>query len=278
MPADSVPHYPTAAQAPVDMAQRDAPRDRIPTIAQLKAQQGNPSFVGRHKKHTTEHRDVTGGALRATVFGAMDGLVTNASLIAGATGAHASNHSIILTGLAGLVAGAFSMATGEYISVTSQNDMTIAEVDAERIELAHNPRKELAELAELYVSKGVDPHLALEVAAQLTRDPQQALNVHAREELGVDPDDLPSPWTAAGSSFVAFTAGALTPLAPYLLGVPNFTIAISVAGAAALGGGAVVAKAAKRPALPGGIRQLLLGALATGVTFLVGQLVGAHVG
>jgi VIT1/CCC1 family predicted Fe2+/Mn2+ transporter len=237
-----------------------------------------PAPEPRNRRPTVEHRDVTGGSLRAAVFGAMDGVVTNASLIAGATGAHATNHTIILTGLAGLVAGAFSMATGEYISVTSQNEVTNSEVESERIELERNPGRELAELAEIYMDKGLEPTLALEVARQLSENPKQALTVHAREELGVDPDDLPSPWTAAGASFAAFTGGALTPLLPYLLGVSSFTLSLSLAGVFALGGGALVARAANRPGLIGGMRQLALGALATGMTFLVGQLVGAQVG
>jgi VIT1/CCC1 family predicted Fe2+/Mn2+ transporter len=234
-------------------------------------------FGGRHKRRAQEHRDVTGGWLRATVFGAMDGLVTNASLIAGASGAHTADHTIVLTGFAGLVAGAFSMATGEYISVTSQNEMTAAEVDDERLELLHNPEAELAELTGVFVDKGVAPALAAEVARQISRDPEQALNIHAREELGVDPDDLPSPWTAAIASFSAFTVGALTPLAPFLLGVPKFSVSMVLAAAASLVGGAVVAKAARRSPLTGGLRQFALGGLATVMTFLVGQLVGAQV-
>jgi VIT1/CCC1 family predicted Fe2+/Mn2+ transporter len=235
-------------------------------------------FGGRHRRRSLEHRDVSGGWLRAAVFGAMDGLVTNASLIAGASGAHAANHQIVLTGFAGLVAGAFSMATGEYISVTSQNEMTAAEVETERLELLHNPEAELAELTEVFIGKGVQPAIAAQVARQLSRDPKQALAIHAREELGVDPDDLPSPWTAAIASFSAFTVGALTPLAPYLVGVPKFSLSLVLAALAALLGGAVVAKAAKRSPLVGGLRQFALGGLATAMTFLVGQLVGAQVG
>ncbi|HEV3170360.1 MAG TPA: VIT1/CCC1 transporter family protein [Actinocrinis sp.] len=247
-------------------------------LQRLPAPPPEPRYFGRNRAPADDHRDVTGGWLRAAVFGAMDGVVTNASLIAGATGAHAANHTIILTGLAGLVAGAFSMATGEYISVTSQNEVTAAEVESEREELERNPGRELAELAEVFMGKGVEPTLALEVARQLSEDPEQALNVHAREELGIDPDDLPSPWTAATASFAAFTVGALTPLLPYLLGLKSFSTALILAGLFAFGGGGIVAKAANRPALAGGMRQLALGALATGMTFLVGQLVGAQVG
>ena len=247
-------------------------------LSRLPAPPPEPRYFGRNRSPSQEHRDVTGGWLRAAVFGAMDGVVTNASLIAGATGAHATNHTILLTGLAGLVAGAFSMATGEYISVTSQNEVTSAEVEAERRELQRNPGRELAELAEVFMSKGLEPTLALEVARQLSEDPEQALNVHAREELGIDPDDLPSPWTAATASFGAFTIGALTPLVPYLIGAASFKASLILAGLFAFGGGAVVAKAAERPAGSGGFRQFALGALATGMTFLVGHLVGTQVG
>jgi VIT1/CCC1 family predicted Fe2+/Mn2+ transporter len=267
-PEPAAPPAPTGFISPATQA----------LLQRLPAPPPEPRYFGRNRAPSDDHRDVTGGWLRAAVFGAMDGVVTNASLIAGATGAHAANHTIILTGLAGLVAGAFSMATGEYISVTSQNEVTIAEVDSEREEHELNPGRELAELAEVFMGKGVEPTLALEVARQLSEDPEQALNVHAREELGVDPDDLPSPWTAATASFAAFTVGALTPLLPYLIGLKSFSTALILAGLFAFGGGAVVANAAKRPAMAGGLRQLALGALATGMTFLVGQLVGAQVG
>jgi vacuolar iron transporter family protein len=246
-------------------------------IDRLPAPPPDRGFGGRHRRRALEHRDVTGGWLRAAVFGAMDGLVTNASLIAGAQGAHTSNHTIVLTGFAGLVAGAFSMATGEYISVTSQNEMTQAEVEDERLELMHNPERELAELTEVFMEKGVAPALAAEVAKQISRDPRQALQIHAREEIGVDPEDLPSPWTAAIASFSAFTAGALTPLAPFLLGVPDFKLAMVLAALALVGGGAIVARAARRPPLIGGLRQLALGGLGVAMTFLIGHLVGAQV-
>jgi VIT1/CCC1 family predicted Fe2+/Mn2+ transporter len=246
-------------------------------VDRLPAPPPDRGFGARHRRNVQEHRDVTGGWLRAAVFGAMDGLVTNASLIAGAQGANTSNHAIVLTGFAGLVAGAFSMATGEYISVTSQNEMTIAEVEDERLELMHNPESELAELTEVFIDKGVAPRLAAEVAKQISRDPKQALQIHAREEIGVDPDDLPSPWTAAIASFSAFTAGALTPLAPFLLGVPSFKLAMVLAALALLGGGAIVARAARRPPLIGGLRQFALGGLGVVMTFLIGHLVGAQV-
>ncbi|MDF2254992.1 VIT1/CCC1 transporter family protein [Streptomyces ferralitis] len=230
---------------------------------------------GRHR--ALRHRDVSGGWLRPAVFGAMDGLVTNASLIAGVGGGGAANHTIALTGLAGLIAGAFSMATGEYISVSSQNELTEAEVAVEQLQHERNPRAEQRELAEVFVKRGVDAHLADVVARQISADPEQAVAVHVREELGIDPDDLPSPWTAAGASFASFTVGALIPLLPYFIGFPSFVLALVLAGLAAFVGGGAVARLTGRPALNGGLRQFVLGALATGMTFLVGHLVGANI-
>nr|WP_269858283.1 VIT1/CCC1 transporter family protein [Streptomyces sp. RPT161] len=229
---------------------------------------------GRHR--ALRHRDVSGGWLRPAVFGAMDGLVTNASLIAGVGGGGAADHTILLTGLAGLIAGAFSMATGEYISVSSQNELTQAEVAVEQLQHSRNPEAEQRELAEVFVKRGVDPHLADVVVRQISADPEQAIAVHVREELGIDPDDLPSPWTAAGASFASFTVGALIPLLPYFLGLPSFVLALVLAGLAAFLGGGAVARLTGRPMLVGGVRQFALGALATGMTFLVGHLVGAH--
>src|SRR3954466_12189346 len=137
------------------------------------------------------HRDVSGGGVRPTVFGMMDGLVSNFALIAGVAGASASSSSVSLAGWAGLVGGAFSMATGEYVSVQSQNESTHAELEVERHELKHNAGAELAELTQMYVARGVEPDLAQKVAQQLSRDPDQALLIHAQEELGVDPTQLP---------------------------------------------------------------------------------------
>src|SRR3954464_11193616 len=148
-----------------------------------------------------QHRDVSRGWLRPTVFGMMDGLVSNFALIAGIAGASSSSSQIALAGWAGLVGGAFSMSAGEFISVQSQNESTEAELQIERHELLNNAEAELAELAQMYVERGVERELAEKVARQLSHDPDQALMIHAQEELGVDPTQLPSPVTAAGSSF-----------------------------------------------------------------------------
>jgi vacuolar iron transporter family protein len=222
-----------------------------------------------------QHRDVSGGWLRPAVFGAMDGLVTNVSLIAGVGGARVSVHTIILTGLAGLSAGAFSMATGEYVSVSSQNELVAAEVEKERIELATNPETEQAELAALYKMRGVDEDLADEVARQLSRHPDEALGIHVREELGVDYRELPSPFTAAGASLVTFAVGALIPLLPYLLGFASLAAAVILAAIAAFVGGGLVARVTDRPFLRGAVRQLVLAGVVAGLTYFIGTLVGA---
>jgi VIT1/CCC1 family predicted Fe2+/Mn2+ transporter len=234
-----------------------------------------PAELVAHE-HDHAHRDVSGGWLRAGTFGAMDGLVTNVGLIAGFAGGSAETETLVLAGLAGLVAGSFSMAAGEYTSVRSQNEAFEAEVDVERLELRRHPNAERKELAEMYEARGLDPALAAEVAAQLSRDPETALAVHAREELGLDPGKLPSPWIAAGSSLVAFAVGALVPLLPYLLGATSVLLSLVLAGLALFGAGAVISRFTSRSVIFSGGRQLLLGAGTAGVTYLVGSLF--HVG
>jgi len=224
------------------------------------------------------HRDVNGGWLRPAVFGAMDGLVTNVSLISGVGAGGVSAHAVALTGLAGLVAGAFSMATGEYVSVSSQNELVQAEVESERRELARNPVGEQAELAASFRAQGVEARLAEQVAAQISAQPDRGLGIHVREELGVDHEDLPSPWTAALASFGAFSVGALVPLLPYLVGAPWLWLALALSALAAFVGGGVVGRLTGRAFLRGAARQLVLGALAAAATYVIGSLVGSHVG
>ena len=221
------------------------------------------------------HRDVTGGWLRPATFGVMDGLVSNVALVTGVLGGGASPHTIVITGLAGLVAGACSMAVGEFTSVSSQTELIQAEIATERRELDRHPAEERRELALMFESKGISPHLAAEVAAELSVHPEQAWRAHVREELGVDPDDLPSPWVAAVSSLVAFATGALIPVLPFLFGAASALPALALAAAALLGTGALVARLTARPSWFGGGRQLLLGALSAAVTYGVGLLVGA---
>ena len=228
----------------------------------------------RPEAHGHQHRDVSGGWLRPAVFGAMDGLVTNASLIAGVGGGGGAAHTIVLTGLAGLAAGACSMATGEYVSVSSQNELVYAEVNKERLELEHNPAAEQAELAGMLRARGVSAATARQAAAEISAQPEKALQVHALEELGVNPGELPSPVVAAGASLASFAVGALIPLLPYLFGLDVLGAALGLAAVAAVVGGGLVALMTARPFWRGAVRQLLLGACAVGITYLIGTLVG----
>ena len=228
-------------------------------------------------EHHHGHRDVTGGWMRPAVFGVTDGLVSNTALIAGAAGGGLGPSELVLIGFAGLAAGAFSMATGEYVSVASQAELTRAEIAIERAELARAPEAEEAELAGVFRSRGVDEATAKEVARQLSVDPEQAWRVHAREELGVDPDDLPSAWVAAGSSFAAFAVGALVPVLPYLFGLGSLLVALLAAAVALFGTGVLVSRFTDRTAVYTGGRQLLLGAAAAALTYGVGSVVGASV-
>lgn len=221
-----------------------------------------------------EHQDVTGGWLRPTVFGAMDGLVSNFALIAGVAGGTANPGVVVLSGLAGLVAGACSMSAGEYTSVASQTELAQAEIEVERRELARRPRAEEAELARLYRMRGLDADLADEVARQISRNPQGALEAHTREELGVSPGDLPSPVIAATSSFASFAVGALLPVVPYLLGAQRLWPAAALAGAGLFAAGAVVSSVTARSWWFSGLRQLVLGVVAAAATYGIGTLAG----
>jgi VIT1/CCC1 family predicted Fe2+/Mn2+ transporter len=225
-----------------------------------------------------EHRDVSGGWLRPTVFGVVDGLVSNFALIAGVAAASNTAKPVVLAGVAGLIGGAFSMGTGEYISVRSQNESMQAEVEVERRELEHNTEAETAELAQSYVNRGVDPELAQLVAEQLSVDPEQALEIHAQEELGVDIHDLPNARVAMISSFVSFSLGALVPLFPFLFANKVLPLAAVLALLALFGTGALTARFTTRPWWYAGGRQMLLGLISAAVTFGVGHLFGANIG
>ncbi len=222
------------------------------------------------------HRDVSGGWLRPTVFGAVDGLVTNASLISGLGGGAVAAHTVVLTGVAALVAGAFSMGTGEYISVTNQNELVHSEVALERQMLDRFPAAEREELAGYFRQYGADADTATRMADAVSADPHTALRIHTREELGVDPEELPSPILAGAASLLAFSLGALVPLLPYLFGLPELAATLVITAVALLVGGMVVGKITGRPVLRSGLRQLLLGGVAVAVTFGVGHLIGSH--
>jgi VIT1/CCC1 family predicted Fe2+/Mn2+ transporter len=227
--------------------------------------------------HEHSHADVSGGWLRAAVFGAMDGLVTNTALVAGVAGGGAAPRAIVLAGVASLVAGAISMALGEYTSVRTQNEQLDLEVEKERRELERNPTGELAELVEMLRVRGVDDRLAHEVALQLSRDPETALRLHVVAELGLNPADKPSPRTAAVSSFLTFATGALIPLLPYLVGVPLLWVALLFGGLGLLAAGALSARFTPRPWWYAGLRQLFFGGAAAGITYLIGSAIGVAV-
>jgi VIT1/CCC1 family predicted Fe2+/Mn2+ transporter len=181
---------------------------------------------------------------------------------------------VVIAGLAGLVAGACSMAAGEYVSVASQSEMALAEIELERHELEHRPDAERAELAATFVRRGLSQALARQVAEELSQDADTALELHVREELGLDVDELPSPMTAAVSSFLSFSVGAFVPLLPYLLGADTLWPALVISMIALFAVGVLVSRVTVRTWLFSGVRQLLLGAVAAGVTFVVGSLVG----
>ncbi len=230
-----------------------------------------------HADH--HHRNVTGGQARAAVFGASDGLVSNVALILGFAGAEAGPSAVRLAGLAGLVAGAVSMAAGEYVSMQAQRELLERELERERRELRHNPAGEAAELAAIYRGRGIEADTARHLADQISRDPDVALEVHAREELGVDPDELGSPLGAALSSFLSFAVGAVIPLLPWFLaeGAAAVVASIVLAGVAAVVIGVALARATERPALPTAARQLGIAAGAALVTWLVGSAIGVSV-
>lgn len=226
------------------------------------------------------HRAVSGGLARAAVFGVSDGLVSNVSLILGFAGSGVDNTIVRLAGLAGAVAGGISMAAGEWVSVTSQNDLIERELAIERRELEHNVEHETDELAKIYESHGIEPARAAAAAADVMRRPDVALGVHAREELGVDPDDLPSAIWAAGLSLVCFLFGALLPLVPWYVGGGTgaawASLAIGVVAAAVVGG--IVARFAERAVFGGVARQVAIVIVACATTYLIGELVGVNLG
>jgi VIT1/CCC1 family predicted Fe2+/Mn2+ transporter len=225
------------------------------------------------------HRGVGGAGgvnLRAAVFGANDGLVSNASLVLGVAGATADHHLIVVSGVAGLLAGAFSMAAGEYVSMRSQREMFERQIAAERDELARYPNEEAAELALIYEARGLDKEEAARVAKSLIANPQSALDTLAREELGIDPQQLGSPAAAALSSFLSFAGGALVPLLPFLLGAGSAALGatIGLTGVALFAVGATISLFTGRGALRGGLRMLLIGAAAAATTFVIGHALG----
>ncbi|HVA56236.1 MAG TPA: VIT1/CCC1 transporter family protein [Gammaproteobacteria bacterium] len=232
-------------------------------------------------RQETRHRHLAGGgSFRASVFGVNDGLVSNASLMLGIAGAAFNVHMILLAGIAGLLAGAASMAAGEYVSMRSQREMFEYQIGLERDELAAYPEEEAEELALIYEARGVAPAEARQLADTITRDPARALDTLAREELGLNPQELGSVWGAAISSFIAFALGALIPLIPFFWPYPRHSIAwsIGLTAVALFATGATVSLFTGRGLLWSALRMVLIGVIAAGATFLVGHLFGVALG
>jgi VIT1/CCC1 family predicted Fe2+/Mn2+ transporter len=225
------------------------------------------------------HRSDRSGSLRAGVFGVNDGLVSNTSLVMGFAGSGAASATVLFAGLAGLLAGAFSMAAGEYISMSSQRESYQHEIELEAEELRDGPEAETEELALIYRAKGLDAEEADRLAETMMKDKAAALDTMAREELGLDPDELGSPWSAAFSSLIAFAVGAVVVVLPYLFGsgMAALITAIVLAAFVLFGVGAVIGLINGRSALRAGTRQLVVGGAAALIVFLIGHLIGHSV-
>ena len=230
------------------------------------------------KHYEVHHRQISGGWFRAAIFGISDGLVTNVSLILGFAGANPGHSVIRLAGLAGLVAGGFSMGSGEYLSMRAQKELLESEIEMERKALIENPVEEQQELRQLFIDRGIEEELADRLSIDLMRDPDLALRTHTREELGIDPSATGSPWMAALSSFWAFVVGAFIPLVPWLWSTSGnqvyWSITLAGIGAAVVGG--AIGWFTRRGIWRSAARQLVIAALASAVTFGVGRLVGAN--
>ncbi|MFM8176900.1 MAG: VIT1/CCC1 transporter family protein [Candidatus Limnocylindrus sp.] len=227
------------------------------------------------------HRSGGGGTLRAAIFGVSDGLVSNAALVLGIAGATSGGDGsfVVLAGVAGLLAGAFSMAAGEYVSMRSQTEVLERQIELERAELEAMPEEEEKEIAAIYRGRGFGEEEAAKIAKQLMADPKVALETLVREELGLDPEELGSPWGASIGSFLAFALGAFVPLLPFLLLTGGTALAVSVGltSLALFAVGASVSLLTGRSALYSGARQLLIGIAAAGITYLIGSLIGVNV-
>ncbi|MGH9190046.1 MAG: VIT1/CCC1 transporter family protein [Acidimicrobiales bacterium] len=224
----------------------------------------------------SHHRDIQGGTARAAVFGMSDGLVSNVAIVLGFAGANPVPGLVRLAGLAGLIGGAVSMAAGEYVSMTAQAELLERELEMERIELRRRPESERQELVSIYRSRGMSGDLADELASHMMRDPDMALETHAREELGIDPSSLGRPVGAAAWSFVTFSLGALVPLLPwfFLHGGAAVLTSVVLAGLAALGVGAALARFTGRGVVPSAARQLAVSAVPAALTYALGSAVG----
>lgn len=232
----------------------------------------------RNASGELHHRQISDGGFRAALFGLLDGLVTNVSIILGFAGANPGHDLVRLAGLAGLVAGAFSMGSGEYLSMRAQKELYEYEINVERQALLDTPDQEREELREIFIGRGIDAELAERLSTDLMRNPDLALRTHTREELGIDPSATGSPWTASISSFLFFSIGAFIPLVPWIVtsvgNVMWWSIALAAVATIAVGG--AVGRFTRRGTLFSAGRALVIMALASAVTYGVGNLVGTH--
>jgi VIT1/CCC1 family predicted Fe2+/Mn2+ transporter len=264
-------------------ARRMAPDEMEHQVTIDRMERPTPATSAGEAVRENWHRTGGGGVLRATVFGINDGLISNASLVMGFAGAQVPPNVVLLAGLAGLLAGAFSMAVGEYVSMRAQRELFEHQIAIEQRELAESPAEEEHELAAIYRAKGLPEEQARSLAGRLTRDPEVALDVLIREELGLDPTQLGSAWGAASGSFAAFAVGALVPVLPFLF-AKGATVLPLIAFSAGLSGltlflvGALLSLFTGANPLFSGLRQLVLGAAAAALTFLLGSLLGRSIG
>ena len=236
--------------------------------------------IGQFASSEGHRVDAQSGTFRAAVFGVNDGLVSNLSLVMGVAGASTDTRYVLLAGVAGLLAGAFSMAAGEYVSMSAQRELFENEIEIERRELAEDPQGEQKELELIYRSKGLPNAAAAKLASQMMSDPDVALDTHAKEELGLNMRALGSPWRAAGSSFVSFVMGASVPVLPYVLFASGTAIMTSLvlSALALLAVGALISTYTGRSVLISALRMLLIGFVAAAVTYLVGRAIGVSTG
>jgi len=270
-----------AYMAQDEAAQAMAPDEREHRKTMSRLERGDNQASELIMSRERWHRTGGGGALRATIFGVSDGLTSNTALVMGFAGAQTSADFVLLAGLAGLIAGAFSMATGEYVSMRAQRELFERQIELERAELESVPEEELRELSLIYQAKGLPKSDADATAARLMENPDVALNTLVREELGLDPSELGSPWGASIGSFLAFAIGALLPVIPFFFGnadTPVIVISATIAAVATFAVGAGVSLLTGRSMLYSGARQVALAAAAASVTFAIGRLIGASTG
>ena len=250
---------------------------RTPTVSSVRRSTGAyPSIVKQPHEGFEQHRNTQGGAHRAAIFGLSDGILTNVSLILALAGAGVTPHTVRLAGFASLLAGSFSMAAGEYVSMSAQRELLSRELAVERRAIARDPETEREELASIFREQGVSAATAAKVAGELMRDPESALRAHAREELGINPDGLGSPLSAAAASLISFALGALLPLLPWFLlsGHLALVAAVTVAVCAIGITGAGIGYLTGQSLLRGVARQVIIASIAGAVTYSIGRVLG----